>query len=200
MKFPNAVFIFYDYSLNSQNSYPFQCFRFAKNFLSNLDKLDLEEDIKKQTKSFSSDEILQNLAFTIQENEYSVFSSLAYSENYRSNGVDNYIDLEERKMFNEFKSPIEKKIHTRLTEVNRLSEAFIEEQKKYINYFKVKRQFGKTKESEFLEMLNKKGSELANLDKFDITIAAKNINNIKDRIKASIDQINLRNAFEIEKY
>ena len=47
----------------------------------------------------------------------------------------------------------------------------------------------------FLEMLNKKGSDLANLDKADLNLIAKNLLSMNTRVKACIDQINLRNAF-----
>jgi hypothetical protein len=204
-KFPNAVFLFVDSSLNTQNSYPFQCFRFSKTFLSNLDKFDLEEENQKASRSFSSDEILQNLNFKIIEDEYSVFSSLSYADQSKCCMMTEpqkfeqiYFHLEEEKNPNIINNQIDYNLLTRMNEVNRLSENFIEEQKKYINYFKVKRQFGKTKESEFLEMLNKKGNELANLDKIDISLLAKNIITMNSRVKACIDQINLRNSFSVE--
>ena len=138
-----------------------------KTFLSNLDKFDLEEENQKASRSFSSEEILQNLNFKIIEDEYSVFSSLSYADESKCNmmmqpekAAQIYMHLEDEKNQNFIHSHIEQDLHTRVNEVNRLSENFIEEQKKYINYFKVKKQFGKTKESEFLEMLNKKGNDI----------------------------------------
>ena len=85
----------------------------------------------------------------------------------------------------------------RINELNKLSEKFISEQKKYINYFRIKKQYGKTKESEFLELLNKKGNELASLDKLDMPIYSKNIFNMTERIKTITDKMNLKNSFSV---
>jgi hypothetical protein len=82
--------------------------------------------------------------------------------------------------------------------LNKTSEKLIEEQKKYINYYKVKKSYGKTKESEFLELLNKKGNDLAKLDKIDISVHSKNIQNLNEQIKTLTDQINIKNCFNLE--
>lgn len=78
------------------------------------------------------------------------------------------------------------------------SEKFAEEQKKYIEYFKLKKASGKNKESEFNEFLSKKGNELSKLEKIDISILSKNLSTISDQINSLLDQSNIKNAFFTE--
>jgi hypothetical protein len=64
--------------------------------------------------------------------------------------------------------------------MNKISEKFIEEQKKFINYFKNKKIIKK----EELEILNKKKeSSLSNFDKLEISILVKNLKNLTDHLK-----------------
>jgi hypothetical protein len=64
--------------------------------------------------------------------------------------------------------------------MNKISEKFIEEQKKFINYFKNKKIIKK----EELEILNKKKeSSSSNFDKLEISILVKNLKNLTDHLK-----------------
>lgn len=47
----------------------------------------------------------------------------------------------------------------------------------------MKKTYGKTKEREFLEQLSKKGNELSKMDKIDISLTTKNIQNTNEQIK-----------------
>lgn len=191
IKFPNAVFIFFDYSLYLNGDYPFHFFRLSKTLMDTLDKLDIEEDQHDITKKFfPSEDLVRNLNFSLAEDELSFFSSLV------STDLEQKEKLEKSSSAN-YSADCNKNLLFRINEINKKSENFIDEQKKYINYYKVKRQFGKTKESEFLELLNKKGSELANLDKIDVSIMSKNILNMNERVKSVIDHVNVKNVFNL---
>lgn len=156
-----------------------------------LDKLDIEEDQHDITKKFfPSEDLVRNLNFSLVEDELSFFSSLV------STDLEQKEKLEKSSSAN-YSADCNKNLLFRINEINKKSENFIDEQKKYINYYKVKRQFGKTKESEFLELLNKKGSELANLDKIDVSIMSKNILNMNERVKSVIDHVNVKNVFNL---
>jgi len=193
LKFPNAVFIFFDYSLYINGDYPFSCFRISKNLIEMLDKMDIEEDQMDITKKFfASEDLFKNLNFTLIEDELSLFTS-AVSSNY-----DYSENIHEKEIGNLYKNDCYNYLSIRINELNKTSEGLIDEQKKYINYYKIKRQFGKTKESEFLELLNKKGSELANLEKIDMSIMSKNILDMNERVKSVIDHINIKNVFNLE--
>jgi hypothetical protein len=145
--------------------------------------LDIEEDTQDiSKKSVPSELLLKNLSFTLIEDEHSVFSTVV-AFNYGSKESEATV-----------RSKGENNLLTRLNEINKFSEKFIEEQKKYINYYKIKKQYGKTKESEFLELLNKKGNELANLDKIDLSILSKNIMNMNERMKSVSDHILIKNS------
>ena len=192
VKFPNAVFIFFDYSLYVNGDYPFNCFRITKTLMEMLDKFDIEEDQKDISKKFfPSEDLLKNLNFSLIEDELSLFST-AVSANLE---IENKAEKENSGFY---ANDCRNNLTIRINEINKKTETFIEEQKKYINYYKVKRQFGKTKESEFLELQNKKGSELANLEKIDMSIISKNILNMNERVKSVIDHMNIKNVFNLE--
>jgi hypothetical protein len=161
-----------------------------------VDNLGIDEETQDITKKFiSSQLLLKNLNFKLIEDSYSVFSAAASSNYDYSDNPDDII----RSKGENFTAYTQKNnLHTRLNEINKFSEKFIDEQKKYINYYRVKRQFGGTKESEFFELLNKKGNELANLDKIDLSILSKNIMNMNERIKTVSDHINIKNSFNLE--
>ena len=192
IKFPNAVFIFFDYSLYLNGDYAFKCFRLSKTLIDTLDKFDIEEDQHDITKKFfPSEDLLRNLNFSLIEDELSFFSSLVSSKFELRDKLE-----KDNSVF--YSNDCKNNLLIRINDVNKKSESFIEEQKKYINYYKIKRQFGKTKESEFLELLNKKGSELANLDKIDVSIISKNLLNMNERVKTMIDHMNVKNVFNLD--
>ena len=58
----------------------------------------------------------------------------------------------------------------------------------------MKKTYGKTKEREFLEQLSKKGNELSKMDKIDISLTTKNIQNTNEQNK------NLRKKNEINNF
>ena len=57
---------------------------------------------------------------------------------------------------------------------------------------------GKNKETEFNDLLCKKGSELSKMEKIDISIISKNLNNLSEQITTLLDQSNMKNAFFTE--
>lgn len=75
--------------------------------------------------------------------------------------------------------------------MNKNCERFIEEQKKFLNYFKNKKPTLKTKEKEYSDQSTKKTGEFS---KMDISIASKNILEMNEQIK------NLMNKNEINNF
>ena len=71
----------------------------------------------------------------------------------------------------------------------------MEEQKKYVEYYKLKKSFGKNKETEFKYALNKKGNELNKMEKIDISLISKNISNLSEQITTLLNQSNIKNTF-----
>jgi hypothetical protein len=188
-KFPNAVIITIDYALIKCNNYGINCFRVNKSLMDTMDELDINNENNDIGKRFVSEKnLLKNLAFSLSDDVYTVFSTLSQSNDDQDKESTNLDSLSYKLKTN---------ICVRLNELNKLSGNFIEEQKKYINYYKVKKQYGKTKESEFFELLNKKGNELASLDKLDISICSKNILSMNERLKTITDRINIKNSFAI---
>jgi hypothetical protein len=157
-----------------------------------VDKLGIDEKQKDNlTKFIPDDKFFKNFSFTLID-VYSVFSSVSNDDNLK-----HYLQRWRRK---EYFIAYGLKIYlsVRIYDLNKLSEKlFIREQKKYINYYKIKKQYGKNKESEFFELLNKKGNEFANLDKLDMPIYSKNILNMNERIKTITDKMNVKNSFSV---
>jgi hypothetical protein len=192
-KFPNAVFIFVDFELIKTGNYGIQCFRINKSLMDISDKLGIEEEQQNLSSKFIPEEkFFKNLSFTLSEDVYSVFSSVANDEAITHSDSKNEEVKDNFLAYN-----LKNNLFIRMNELNKLSQKFIQEQKKYINYYKIKKQYGKTKESEFFELLNKKGNELANLDKLDMPIYSKNILNMNERIKTITDKMNVKNSFSV---
>jgi hypothetical protein len=182
--FPNAIILFFDYNLSKTDSYAFECFRIHKNLMELVDLIDIEEDEPDIFKKFvSSDDILQRINFTISEDVYSLFTSLSETKHEKTPSNQ---------------EGFKRNLYMKVNELNKTCDKYIEEQKKYINYYKVKKTFGKTKESEFLEQLSKKGNELAKLEKIDISILSKNIHNLNEKIKTVTEGINVKNTFQLD--
>lgn len=83
-------------------------------------------------------------------------------------------------------------------DLNKQSELFIDEQRKFINYYKIKKTYGKGKEQEFVELLNKKGSDLFKLDRVDISLMTNSLNNMRQQIKTIIDRTNVKDSFNLD--
>jgi hypothetical protein len=75
-----------------------------------------------------------------------------------------------------------------------MSEKFIGEQQKFINFYNVKKTYEKKSQDEFIELLTKKGNELSKLEMMDISLTAKNIENLSQQLKALNKQKNLNNV------
>jgi len=158
-----------------------------------VDKIGIEEEQKDISSKFiPEDKFFKNLSFTLIEDVYSVFSSVSNDDSFKP--LDH---KDEERKENSLAYGLKNNLFVRINELNKMSEKFIQEQKKYINYYKIKKQYGKTKESEFFELLNKKGNELANLDKLDMPIYSKNILNMNERIKTITDKMNVKNSFSV---
>ena len=83
--------------------------------------------------------------------------------------------------------------------MNKKSDSFIDEQKKYINYYKIKKSYGK-KEAEFQEYVNKKGSELSKIDKIDVSLLTNEISELTNQIRSITDGINVKNSLSLNIY
>lgn len=191
-KFPNAVFLFLDYNLYKVNNYAFQCFRIHKSLMSSVDLIDIEEDEQDIFKKFSvSNHLIQNLNFSLSEDVHSIFTNLLDEKETDK-------DLYPHEYFKSY--PEKNNIHVRINELSKTTEKLIEEQQKYIGYYKTRKaaNFGKNNEAEFIEYLNKRGNDLAKMDKIDISILSKNILNLNERIKSVTENLNVKNAFNLE--
>merc|ERR1712004_239150 len=148
--------------MGSKN-YSFDCFRLDKHFMEKIDLIQVEEDDPNIFKKFTKyNDILQKLDFEIINDIHTILGNMV-NKTFENNMSDISSENKDQK----------KKLFSRLNELNKNSEKFAEEQKKYIDYYKLKKTLGKNKENEFNELLSKKGSELSKMEKIDISIISK---------------------------
>ena len=100
--FPNSVIIFLDSNMKSSNLYPFKCFRIHKLFMEMVDLCEVEEDVilngnnnnpedfyqNIYKKFIETSQIMQNLKFTIVEDEKKLFRVLADKTTYEDGEND----------------------------------------------------------------------------------------------------------------
>lgn len=79
--------------------------------------------------------------------------------------------------------------------MNKISEKFIEEQKKFINYFKNKKII---KKEEFEILNKKKESSISNFDKLEISILVKNLKNLTDHLKTITNSSLINNSVALK--
>ena len=82
--------------------------------------------------------------------------------------------------------------------MNKITDKFIEEQKKFINYYKHKKVIKKKEEFEIIN--KKKDSNLSNFDKMEISILVKNLKNLTDHLKTVHNSALIHTSFSLNNY
>jgi hypothetical protein len=81
--------------------------------------------------------------------------------------------------------------------MSKMTDKFIEEQKKFINFHKQKKLLKKPEEFEIVN--KKKESSLSNFDKLEISILAKNLKSMTDHLKTINNSAVVNNSFALNK-
>lgn len=192
--FPNCVIINYDQTLSDSGCYAFKCFRLSEQIMDKIFEEEIEENIKNTKESLRefykhifkilphNIEILKDLKFKIINNADSVYENLAEKT---------YITDEKERYKKNFKNGLNKK----LLGLNKNCEKLINEQKKYINYYKNKRPTTINKEE------NKSNVGEEKLDFVDINLLDKNIKSMNEAIQNLIkkNEIDLLTNYDLNK-
>ena len=182
--FPNSVIINLDSNLIESNCYPFKLYRISDELMEQIDQIEINENfvINKDTieefykiafKQLNSTiKIVKELNFTVLSDISTLFANLT-KKNYNVDKLVNEINnlsLEKRG----YNYSLNKKIN----ELNKVSEMFIEEQKKNINYWKNNKNLN-------FNLISKNKGKKGDEDKFDLFelgIQANNLKNINEKI------------------
>jgi hypothetical protein len=182
--FPNAVIIYLDTNLIDSNCYPFKIYRISNELMEQIDKIEVDENyiINKDTieefykivfKQLNpTTKILEELKFTVLSDINTLFANLT-KKNYN---VDKLVD--EIKNLSLEKKGYNYSLNKKINELNKISEKFIDEQKKNINYYKNNKNLNFNLIS---KGKGKKGEE-EKFDLFEIGIQANNLKNINKKI------------------
>jgi hypothetical protein len=75
-----------------------------------------------------------------------------------------------------------------------VSDKFIEEQNKYMDYYKLRKTHDKKHQNELLDFLNKKGSEISKIELMNMPLLTKRLNNINDNVNSLLNQLYVKNS------
>ena len=197
--FPNSVIIMIDSSSLNVNSYPFKVFRMSKELMDKIDMIEIEENATSLNKKENVDEFYKNSIFkklnpTIPLTQKLNFEVLSGVKNLMKNLTEKNYDL--KNIIEDVESNSNDKLNftytlnKRINELNKNCEKFIEEQRKYINYYKNKKNLNLVGKKEGV----KKGSGEEKFDLMEIGIQSNNLKSMNQKIKELLE-LNKINKF-----
>ena len=142
--FPNCVILTVNINAVKTNIYPFKCFRISNKIMEKFEEEEIEENIyldKNTIKEFYKQmfkklnptiDLIQPLKLTMGNdilNTFEIFAEKKYVDDVDNNFDNNYY----------YTKDINYNLNKKIKELNKGCEKFIEEQKKYINYYKNKK-------------------------------------------------------------
>lgn len=202
--FPNCVILAIDINAVKINTYPFKCFRISNKIMDKVEEEEIEENIylsKDTIKEFYKQifkkmkptiNMIEPLKLNIVSDIKNVFEEFAEKEYLDENDEDDpdsgnslYYNLSKDVSFN---------MNRKIKELNKNCEKLIEEQRKYINYFKNKKinEIAKSKDDNKKRVKTSSSSHnksALNEDKFDSIDFGLYSQNIKEMNKAIQDII-----------
>ena len=200
--FPNCVILTIDINAIKANTYPFKCFRISNKIMDkfeeeeieenkNLDKSTIKEFYKQMFKKLNPTfDLIQPLKLTLGNdilNIFEIFAEKKFADDEEDNFDNNYY----------YTKDINYNLNKKIKELNKGCEKLIEEQKKYINYYKNKKIHnselgtGKDEKAKILKSTggtNAKGG--LNEEKFDLIDFELYSQNIKEMNNAIRNIIN----------
>jgi hypothetical protein len=196
--FPNNIIIMIDSSSLNINTYPFKIFRMSKELMDKIDMIEIEENASLSKKE-NVDEFYKNFIFkklnpTLKLIEKLNFEIISDQGSLMKNLVEKNYDI--KNLIDEIESNSDDKLNfnytfnKRINELNKNCEKFIEEQKKYINYYRNKKYLNLGRKKEGI----KKGGGDEKLDLMEIGIQSNNIKSMNEKIKELIE-LNKINKF-----
>ena len=202
--FPNCIILTIDINSLKTNCYPFKCFRISEKMMEKFEEEEIEENIyldkPTATKDFYkqmfkklqlNNSMIKELNLKVGDDLMNLFEDLAEKK---------YLNEEENNMENNyfFTKSMNTNLNKKIRDLNKGCEKLIEEQKKYINFYKNKK-FHKN-EISFSKDDNKKGMKnLGNIGEekfelFNLGLYSQNLKEINQEFK------NIFNKKEIDSF
>ena len=202
--FPNCIILTIDINSLKTNCYPFKCFRISEKMMEKFEEEEIEENIyldkPPATKDFYkqmfkklqlNNSMIKELNLKVGDDLMNLFEDLAEKK---------YLNEEENNMENNyfFTKSMNTNLNKKIRDLNKGCEKLIEEQKKYINFYKNKK-FHKN-EISFSKDDNKKGMKnLGNIGEekfelFNLGLYSQNLKEINQEFK------NIFNKKEIDSF
>ena len=201
--FPNCVILTIDINAVKTNTYPFKCFRISNKLMDKFEEEEIEENIimdKNTIKEFYKQmfkklnptiDFLQPLKLTVGNdilNIFEIFAEKTYVDEMENNFNNNYY----------YTKDVNYNLNRKIKELNKGCEKLIEEQKKFINYYKNKKvniNESTSGKDDNKKKLKNTGSNQAkggaNEEKFDLIdfgIYSQNIKEMNNAIRNIIDK------------
>ena len=211
--FPNCVILTIDTNAVKTNNYPFKCFRISNKIMEKFEEEEIEENIyldKNTVKEFYKQmfkklnptiDLIQPLKLTIGNdilNIFEMFADKKYVDDVEDNFDNNYY----------YTKDINYNLNRKIKELNKGCEQLIEEQKKYINYYKNKKMrnneinLGKDENKKGIKSSGNNQGKVGNEEKFDLIdfgLYSQNIKQMNDSIRNIINkkEINSFTAYNL---
>ena len=203
--FPNCVILAIDINAIKTNNYPFKCFRISNKIMDKFEEEEIEENVyldkntikefyKKMFKKLNSDKDLIHPLNLIVGNDISnlfeLFAEKSYADDEENNYDNNYY----------YTKGINYNLNRKIKDLNKGCEKLIDEQKKYINYYKNKKigEIGKEENKKGLMVSGgaqgKGGLGEEKFDLIDFGLYSQNIKEINNDIK------NIMNKKQIDSF
>ena len=196
--FPNNVIILIDSSSLNVNTYPFKIFRMSKELMEKIDMIEIEENAfllkKENIDEFYKNYIFKKLNPTIKIIEKLNFEIISDKGSLMKNLVEKNYDI--KNLIDDIESNSDDKLNfnytfnKKINELNKNCEKFIDEQRKYINYYRNKKYLNLVRKKEGI----KKGGGDEKLDLMEIGIQSNNIKSMNEKIKELLE-LNKINKF-----
>lgn len=201
--FPNCVILTIDINSVKTNIYPFKCFRISNKIMDKFEEEEIEENIfldKNSIKEFykkmfkklnpSTVDLIQPLKLVSGNdilNIFEVFAEKKYLEDEEKNFDNNYY----------YTKDINYNLNRKIKQLNKGCEKLIEEQKKYINYYKNKKIYnneintGKDENRKGIKTSGGNQGKGLNEEKFDLIdfgLCSQNLKEINNSIRNIINK------------
>ena len=202
--FPNCVILTMDINAVKTNTYPFKCFRLSNKIMDKFEEEEIEENIyldKNTIKEFYKQmfkklnptiDLIQPLKLTVGNdilNIFEIFAEKKYVDDVENNFDNNYY----------YTKDINFNLNRKIKELNKGCEKLIEEQKKFINYYKNKKinssevNSGKDENKKRIKPSgNNQGKGGVNEEKFDLFDFGLYSQNIQEMNNAIRNIINIK--------
>ena len=200
--FPNCVILTVDINAVKANTYPFKCFRISNKIMDKFEEEEIEENIyldkntikefyKQMFKKLNSTtiDLIQPLKLTVGNDILNVFETFAEKE---------YVDDQENNFDNNYyyTKDINYNLNRKIKQLNKGCEKLIEEQKKYINFYKNKKinnesKAGKDENRKVIKTSGSaqpKGGNEEKFDQIDFGLYSQNIKEMNNAIRNIINK------------